>query len=412
MDIDYVEVNQVALLESAESAIDEAAHHDEHGRPAESVVVAATVVVEAGDQAPAQAEPLHGPDSTEVDSQDCDCLPPVKSSNLKTVLNPSPATLELALAPVRASYRHSWGQIRSIIIRIAGDISDASSAEGARDAEALALARRDALLSLTSEITEALDNAMRTIYMIPGFFIPQPNCKYTVEDHLVQIAKLDKQLEDVQNRLREMQQKAQKLLDLRGQVVTAHNQMLRRRAMLTAVRSASIVTLPFLPILSAVFSAVDMALSVHNGSQESTVPDDVLMSATESMDSLQATLPRQIRRMEEIRFELQVVQAKIEHQRNDPDACQVLDLWTKLRSAQMLVKIIFDRRDSDSLSIESNNVIRRRSCKSLREAIHAMHALLPILGIPHTRDVSLAAVSDGVWQQIEDDLVKFRDFHK
>ncbi|CDO70656.1 hypothetical protein BN946_scf184756.g23 [Trametes cinnabarina] len=382
---DYVEINQVASGPTPEVP--------RQPESAESAVAAATAI--------AQAEHTHGLNPTSPDDfQNCRCW-----SHFKTALD-RPATLDQALDPVRGSYKQSLVRIRSKIICIADDILHESSDQAARDSEVLALARRNSLLSLWPVMTEGIDHAIRTIYSIPGLFIPQPDCKHTVKGHLAILIERDESLGNIYKFLKETLKEAQKLQAMRDKLVEAHNKIMRRRAILSAVRSASVITLPFLPLASALFSAIDIGMSVSNGVQESFVSDEELVSTTQSVDSLQATLVTQIEWVEGIRVKLRALIAKIEEQVNDSIAHQVLYLLAKLNSTRKIVEAVFDRSATDWESVALNDAPSDR--RSLRAAVQAMHAVLPNLGLPVSADVSLASLRDEAWRQIEVDLLAYK----
>ncbi|KAI9066229.1 hypothetical protein FKP32DRAFT_1646107 [Trametes sanguinea] len=288
----------------------------------------------------------------------------------------------------------------------AQDATQSQSGSPAPDVEVGGISSED-IFALKKKMTLTLARAVRTIDLIPGFFVPRSDCKLSIAQHLETLVSTQESLRTARDSIDSAWREAKKLFEARDKLIRAHENILHRRAMVKAVRWASIITLPFMPFLSGVLSVVEMSMAVSNGVQESFVTDDELLSTTSGVNDLHDKLLEQIKKLDELRAELVPVIAKVTEQRDNPLSPQLLYLRAKLKSTTQIVEAAFHRRTAADHRSDADEDAPD-SCRTLREAIQAMHAIMPMLGLSITRDVSLASVSDEAWQRIEAELVKYK----
>ncbi|KAL7279242.1 hypothetical protein ACG7TL_007082 [Trametes sanguinea] len=329
----------------------------------------------------------------------CRCFPHLKMS----AMIQGPARLEEVFESLGREYQESLVQIRAMVARLAeakGTSQTSDSAGNVKVGEDVS--SENALLALGTVMTQALSRALKTINSTPGFFIPRSDCKLDIDEHLEVIALHAESLRTARQCLDEAWKGAELMFETRDKLVRAHERMMQRRAMV----KAAIVALPFMPFLSGALSVIEMGLSVFNGVQETYVSDEELLSTTRSVDELCDKLLKAIKKVDEVQVELGPVKARIEEQRANALAPQLLHLRAELQSAKQIVEPVFHRRTTEQRPAEAEKA--PAGCGTLREALQAMYAMMPLLGLPISPDVSLASVSDEAWEQIEADLVKYR----
>ncbi|OSD06634.1 hypothetical protein PYCCODRAFT_1431649 [Trametes coccinea BRFM310] len=406
MDGDFVQVGPLAPTAEASDLLGLIRPTPPAASEPEAVAPAAQAA-NVPDVAPQGPETQDGsPDPPHDDPKSkCRCFPHLKMSTMVQGL----ARLEEVFESLGREYQESLVQIRAMVARLAeakGTSQTSDSAGNVKVGEDVS--SENALLALGTVMTQALSRALKTINSTPGFFIPRSDCKLDIDEHLEVIALHAESLRTARQCLDEAWKGAELMFETRDKLVRAHERMMQRRAMVKAVRSTAIVALPFMPFLSGALSVIEMGLSVFNGVQETYVSDEELLSTTRSVDELRDKLLKAIKKVDEVQVELGPVRARIEEQRANALAPQLLHLRAELQSTEQIVEPVFHRRAAEQRPGEAEKEKAPAGCGTLREALQAMYAIMPILGLSISPDVSLASVSDEAWAQIEADLVKFR----
>ncbi|KAI8970747.1 hypothetical protein BD414DRAFT_581669 [Trametes punicea] len=336
---------------------------------------------------------------------DCLCWSHSKESLLE------PAALDQILDTVRDQYKRSLVKIRKTVISLIENDGRISSPEE----EARTLSKKTDIIILQGYMMMSLEHAIMTISQAPGYIFPKLNCKNTFDIHLALLSQRDHALGQFEEDIKEVLAEAKQVFEARDTLVGERRTLRRRRAVQIGARTAvgtaaqtsmfidanaeaglaqSLLTLPFVPWLSAVFCAIDMGVSVFIGFQDMLVTDEELASTTTGVDNLRRDMNEKIAIVGRMRVELKAIKDKVLAQRESLAARQLLYLLVKLKFAKTLVERAFGLSGLAT---------------SLCDAVQAMHSIMPILGVPISpSDISLVCVPQEPWQRLDEDLAAFR----
>ncbi|KAI0350794.1 hypothetical protein OH77DRAFT_1524648 [Trametes cingulata] len=329
-------------------------------------------------------------DAVRDDDPDCMCWPHTKRSLLPT------AALEDVLPPIRLEVEGAIEDLHGILVLLQEHLGT-RAANGRLSPEI----GSKGIASNWHRVSSHLDCAIARITEAPGYLIPELKCKNDYEQHFNHLIQRDKTLCNVEINFKKALEEAQPLFEAREKFLKIESEMRRRKTFNMAVRVASVLTLPFAPVLSGVLTALDcLVLSTYVGARELMVSQDELRTTSESVESLRKELNEKIAVVQKLRQELAVYKEKAEAQRGDPSARRLLDILTKIRTVKNLVDAISGSTTPDTREHPKQ--------PSLREVVSAMRELADASGAELAAEDLLPSLDDAEWSSLDERLATFR----
>ncbi|RPD53874.1 hypothetical protein L226DRAFT_563719 [Lentinus tigrinus ALCF2SS1-7] len=288
-------------------------------------------------------------------------------------------TLNFALPPVRAELGRGIKALEKII-----SLAEHSADQDEGTANLLSPEARETFSSHRDTVVNSFETATEIVTTTPGYV-----CRKGSAEHERRYSQRHKALTDVEDELTRNIEDAEPLFKARDELLLAERRMRRRKYAQAAFRTMSIVTIPFFPLLSALFTAADMfGLSVVIAIQKAVFPDagNELGETLERVVTLEKDLQRKVAEVKRLKDKLETRKAKLEERQQHPIATQL---------AGILRKIYLARHAAEgALFLQSNKRAREHLTVPIRDVVSNLRGMGDALESPEMITGPIASLSD------------------
>ncbi|RDX42423.1 hypothetical protein OH76DRAFT_1411191 [Lentinus brumalis] len=291
----------------------------------------------------------------------------------------APVALSLILPQVRAELERAIQAFNSLVTLVekqADEIQD--------PAASLPSDIRDTFCLRRETIAAGFDAAIVVIRTTPGYV-----CKQGSAEHDRRYSARHKALTNIEDDIARSLKDAEPLFKAREELLLAERRHRRRKDIQTAVRALSIVTIPYSPTVSALFTAADLfGISVVIAIQRAVFPDadDQLGETLDRVVSLVRDLERKVGEVKRLKENLEAVKTKLQAERMHPIATQLADILDMVYRAQLAVEdVLFPSCDKCTCS---------HPVVPIREVVSSLQVMAEALECQEMVDGPLASLCD------------------
>ncbi|KAI0708779.1 hypothetical protein C8T65DRAFT_650095, partial [Cerioporus squamosus] len=187
-------------------------------------------------------------------------------------------------------------------------------------------------------VASGFDAATVTIITTPGYV-----CKEGSAEHERRYSERHKALTNIEDELTRGIKDAESLFDARDELVLAERRYRHRKYIQAAFRTMSILTIPYSPLVSAIFTAGDLfGVSVLIAIQRAVFPDagEQLGETLDRVMSLERNIQRKVEEVRRLKDALAAVKAKLEEEQRHPIATQLAGILDKVYLAKLAVESV------------------------------------------------------------------------
>ncbi|KAI0738347.1 hypothetical protein C8Q80DRAFT_272818 [Daedaleopsis nitida] len=190
--------------------------------------------------------------------------------------------------------------------------------------------------SYKTAILMAIEVAIITLRTTPGYV-----CRTGSKPHAERLAQREAALQHIENELKRGVDDAAPLFAAREQLLRIDTDMRRRKYVQTAIRAMSIIAVPYSPLASALFAAIDLfgvsaALAIKDFYMSDIL--SLLRDTVERVQDLEVNIQDKLAQVKELRDHLEALKAKIELAQRRPIAGRLSDVLDTLCAVKTAVE--------------------------------------------------------------------------
>ncbi|RPD76227.1 hypothetical protein L226DRAFT_521907 [Lentinus tigrinus ALCF2SS1-7] len=275
-----------------------------------------------------------------------------------------PIALRLVLPPVRAEVKSAIEAFNSII-----ELIQKRAIEFGDATRILPPDIRGPFVSYRDTVANSFEIAIETLTSAPGFV-----CKQGSVEHERLYLEQRKLFTDMGEACLNWIKESERLFQAQEAIVLAYRHHRRKVYLQAVVRAMSIISIPYSPLLSAIFTAAEVfGISVHIAMRERVSEESSVRDALEQITNLEETkreASETLAQLRHLKEHLETVRSMLDEMQQQPLAAQLAAIYEKLYFAKKaVVGALSAHRDNSDAVVPFRDIVL--SFQDMVEALEA-----------------------------------------
>ncbi|KAI0704758.1 hypothetical protein C8Q76DRAFT_752718 [Earliella scabrosa] len=317
--------------------------------------------------------------------------------------------LRLAFAPVRSCLLSAVATLNRLLAEAAAICVDSEEGSGPSSGCCPQTLAEDSGFTTTladrrKSILTNIEVAIITTGMIPGYV-----CSPESRPHNQLYSGQEFILRNMQENLEAASETLNEAHLLRDEVTVIDRSLRRRKYIQGAVRAASIVAVPYAPLVAALITVLDFfAVSIPTAIQVASLPENLesLRERAADIGDLEENVNVKMKMVEETWAHLQALKAAVEEQQKHPNAPRLFELMVCLYTAQRAVEGALASRCGECEREHEKSAAS--AAPGMREIVAAFRDLAATLDAPEAITGSMASLTEAQCDALDRTLAPYK----